>query len=132
MEKKKEPISYAIIRFQPHVETEEFANVGIVLLAPRSGFLDFRLEVKRVARITGFFESIEPAFVKNILKSYQFELLRIRTLAGFRPDGQTRFEFNKSGNAEHLFDSLTKDREGILRFSDVRFAMHDDPGKKIE
>ncbi len=34
---------YSIIRFQPYPETEEFANIGIVLYATVSKRLEFKL-----------------------------------------------------------------------------------------
>ena len=30
---------YAIVRFCPFIETEEFANVGVILIAPDAKFL---------------------------------------------------------------------------------------------
>ncbi len=128
---KKHAVSYAIIRFQPHVETEEFANIGIVLVAPRISFLDFRIEDRRLGRLTSFFDTVEATTTRDVLKSYHIELKRIRDLAG-HTGGQTRFEFELSDNAEHLFHALTKDREGMIRFSEVRFAMTDDPKGKLD
>ncbi|RCW87581.1 DUF3037 domain-containing protein [Phyllobacterium bourgognense] len=129
---KKHAISYAIIRFQPHVETEEFANIGIVLVAPRLSYLDFRLETRRLSRLTGFFDNLEPATIRGVLKNYNAELKRIRDLAGHTGDGQARFEFDLTDNADHLFHALTKDREGIIRFSEVRFAMSERPREKLD
>ncbi len=129
---KKHAVSYAIIRFQPHVETEEFANIGIVLVAPRMSYFDFRIETKRLGRLTSFFDSVEATTIRSVLKSYYVELKRISDLAGHTGSGQTRFEFELSDNAEHLFQALTKDREGIIRFSDVRFAMTDNPRHKLD
>ncbi|MBB3570786.1 DUF3037 domain-containing protein [Rhizobium sp. BK491] len=129
---KKHAVSYAIIRFQPHLETEEFANIGIVLVAPRMSYLDFRLETKRLGRLTSFFDSVEATTIRGVLRSYCTELKRIRDLAGHTGDGQSRFEFELSDNAEHLFHALTKDREGIIRFSDVRFVMTDNPKVKLD
>jgi len=34
---------YALLRFRPFAETGEFANVGIVMLAPEARFFGFRL-----------------------------------------------------------------------------------------
>lgn len=129
---KKHAISYAIIRFQPYVETEEFANIGIVLVAPRMGYLDFKLETRRVGRLTGFFDKMEPSAIRGILKNYYLELKRIKEFARHNGDGQTRFQFDASDNAEHLFRALTKDREGIIRFSDVRFVMTDNPKEMLD
>lgn len=129
---KKHAISYAIIRFQPHVETEEFANIGIVLVAPRMSYLDFRLETKRLGRLTSFFDTVEAATIRGVIKNYDIELKRIKDLAGHTGSGQSRFEFELRDNAEHLFHALTKDREGVIRFSDVRFAMTDNPRGKLD
>jgi hypothetical protein len=129
---KKHAISYAIIRFQPHVETEEFANIGIVLVAPRMSYFDFRIETRRLGRLTSFFDSVEAETTRAVLRSYHVELKRIRDLAGHVGDGQSRFEFELSDNAEHLFHALTKDREGMIQFSEVRFAMTDDPRGKLD
>ena len=129
---KKQAVSYAIVRFQPHVETEEFANIGIVIVAPRMSFLDFRLETRRLGRLTNFFDTVEAVTIRSVLKSYYTELKRIRDLAGHTGNGQSRFEFDLNDNAEHLFHALTKDREGVIRFSDVRFAMTDNPKAKLD
>jgi Protein of unknown function (DUF3037) len=129
---KKHAISYAIIRFQPYVETEEFANIGIVLVAPRMGYLDFKLETRRLGRLTGFFDSLEPSTIRVVLKNYHSELKRIRDFARRNGDGQARFQFDVTDNAEHLFRALTKDREGIIRFSDVRFAMTENPKEMLD
>jgi Protein of unknown function (DUF3037) len=129
---KKHAISYAIIRFQPYVETEEFANIGIVLVAPRMGYLDFKLETRRLGRLTGFFDSLEPSTIRVVLKNYNSELKRIRDFARHNGDGQTRLQFDVTDNAEHLFRALTKDREGIIRFSDVRFAMTANPKEMLD
>ena len=48
---------YALLRFRPFVETGEFANVGVVLLAPEARFFGFRL-LKRYGRITQFFHQL--------------------------------------------------------------------------
>jgi hypothetical protein len=129
---KKQAISYAIVRFQPHIETEEFANIGIVLVAPRMSYLDFKLETRRLARVTSFFDSLEATTIRLVLKNYYAELKRIKDIAGHNGNGQARFEFEVADNAEHLFHALTKDREGIIRFSEVRFAMTDNPKGKLE
>lgn len=129
---RKHAISYAIIRFQPHVETEEFANIGIVAVAPSIGYLDFKLETKRFGRLNKFFDCVDPEIIRQVIKNYNYELTRIRDLSGHSGNGQARFEFSITDNAEHLFHSLTKDREGIIRFSDVRFAMTNNAKIKLD
>lgn len=96
------------------------------------GYLDFRLETRRLGRVTGFFDSVEATTIRGVLKSYSTELKRIKDLAGHTGDGQSRFELELNDNADHLFRALTKDREGIIRFSEVRFAMTDSPKAKLD
>lgn len=117
---KKQVIRYAIVRFQPHIDTQEFANVGVVLPAP--DFFDFRIETKRLARITRFFGTVDPSLLKQALMNCNAELARLKDRAATEP----------TSSAEHLFAALTKDREGIIRFSEVRFAMHDEPARKLD
>jgi hypothetical protein len=119
----RQAIQYAIIRFQPHVETEEFANIGVILVAPQLGYFDFRIETKRIGRLTAFFDSLDARLVRQVLRDCRAELERVRTLAGYDHGGQTRLTLTLNESAEHLFAALTKDREGIIRYSDVRYAM---------
>lgn len=65
----KIPCQYAIVRFTPFVETGEFANVGIVLFAPRQKSLLFKLVTKRYARITGFFHELDAGVYATPLKT---------------------------------------------------------------
>jgi hypothetical protein len=128
----RQAVSYSIIRFRPYVETEEFVNVGIVLVAPELGYLDFRLETKNIGRLTSFFENLDHCVIHSVLKGLNLELERVRDTVGLLDDDQAGSTFNPRGNAEHLFDALTKDREGIIRFSDVRVALTNDPKSKLD
>ena len=56
---KKIACRYAIIQFMPYTETGEFANVGVVLACPETGYFDFKLQTKRYARITAFFNELD-------------------------------------------------------------------------
>lgn len=51
---------YAIVRFLPYAETQEFANVGIVLACPETGYFGFRLEIRHTRRFTDFFKELCP------------------------------------------------------------------------
>ncbi|ENY0008485.1 DUF3037 domain-containing protein, partial [Neisseria gonorrhoeae] len=35
---------FAVIRFMPYVQTREFANIGIIITHPKSGYFDFKIE----------------------------------------------------------------------------------------
>lgn len=60
---------YAIVRFAPYVETGEFANVGVLMVAPRQPYFGFKLETRRHGRITRFFEELEPKFYREALRA---------------------------------------------------------------
>ena len=129
---KPQPIRYSILRLQPHIETEEFANVGIALVAPELGYFDFRIETRRIGRYTSFFDQIDSGLLRSVLKHVARELARVRDLVGFDPDGQMRFDLDKRERADHLFAALVKDREGTIIYSDVRYAIHPDPKAMLD
>lgn len=67
---------YAIVRFAPFVETGEFANVGILMIAPKERFFGFKLETRRHGRITRFFEELDRKHYTQALYQVREELTR--------------------------------------------------------
>lgn len=121
---------YAIVRFLPYVETGEFANVGIVLTCPQTGYLGFKL-LRRSGRIVAFFDELDKNIFKNVRNSFDVELKRIReVLAVAEADGAG--QQHALALTKHLFAELVRPRESIIRFSELRAVLADDPGKKIE
>ncbi|HHL72549.1 MAG TPA: DUF3037 domain-containing protein [Bacteroidetes bacterium] len=128
---KKIACQYAIVRFAPFVETGEFANVGIVMMAQDSRYFGFELELKRYARITHFFEDVDARLYKKALYNVREELERIGDLLkahGF----DRRLKENDVDFAQRLFAELVRPRETIIRFGQVRTALADDPEKKLK
>lgn len=113
---------YAIIRFLPYAETGEFANVGIVLACPETGFLDARLmPTKKTGRITGFFEQLDKQIYRDTLNYLDDELQRVRQMvrdAGHRDGGVL---------VKQMFAGLTRPREALLRFGEIRVVLAEDP-----
>jgi hypothetical protein len=124
-----QPLKYSVIRLRPHAETEEFANVGIVLVAPRTGYFDFRLETTNIERITAFFDKISPELVAAFLQDCKSDLDRLRDLAN---QDRVPNALAVQADADALFSALTKDREGVIRFSDIRYALDASPSEKLE
>jgi hypothetical protein len=116
---------YAIVRFLPYRETGEFANVGIVMLCPEVGYFDFKL-LARGRRITEFFKPMDAGVYSTVAKHFKLELLRIRNMLVHQPV-QMNVEF-----ARNLFGELTRQRETMLRFDDVRVVLADDPALKLD
>lgn len=113
---------YAIVRFMPFVETGEFANVGILAVAPDRRFFDFRLQDQRYKRITGFFEDADAQLFKATMRSVKNELERVQALLQ-----ETNF-----GDALNYFREIVRPRETIARYSEARFAVTTDPSKELD
>ncbi|MWL91583.1 DUF3037 domain-containing protein [Cupriavidus sp. SW-Y-13] len=113
---------YAIVRFMPYVETEEFANVGVVLACPKTGFFDFKL-LPRVRRITAFFEELDASVYRTAREALRAELLRIKELFG-RTAGTITL-------GTRLFDELVRPRESMIRFADVRVILTESPTDEL-
>ncbi|RLA41265.1 MAG: DUF3037 domain-containing protein [Gammaproteobacteria bacterium] len=122
---------YAIVRFAPFVETGEFANVGIIMMAPKQRFFAFELELKRYARITHFFEDVDAKLYRNSLYNLKDELERVASVLkehGF----DKRLKTSDIDFANGLFNEVIRTRETIVRFSEVRTVLTDDPKEKIK
>lgn len=123
---------YAIIRFAPFVETGEFANVGVLLFAPKQRFFEFcLLGLHKHGRVTHFFEEMKPEVYKEAVRNLREELKRIRNIA---QHGSLRGErtLGDSGLAYHLFKEVIRPREGLVRFSEPRIVLANNPRKKLE
>ena len=122
---------YAIVRFMPFVETGEFANVGVVLFAPKVRYFGFHLLGNRTGRITGFFEQLDAQVFRAAMRTFRDELQRIDAMikqAGSDP----RFNLPVRDGALALWNEVIKPRETMLRFSEPRMAMADDAGAKVQ
>lgn len=108
---------YAIVRFIPFSETQEFANVGVLLFTPKSGFVDFKLAPNRFSRVTDFFDDLNGDLYRNALITFEKELTRVREL-GNKFYGEQQVE---------LLEEVTRFREGIISFSETRALLHEDP-----
>lgn len=111
---------YAIIRFMPYRETEEFANVGVVLTCPEIGYFDYKLQTRRYAHITSFFEELDSSTYSNAIKLFKGELARIK-------EQITSVQSESPDILRKVFDSLLQPRESIIRFSEGRPRLSEKP-----
>lgn len=126
---KKFACQYALLRFRPFVETGEFANVGIVMMAPEARFFGFRL-LKHYGRITKFFHQLDHKVYLDGKRLFKEELDRftgeLRRLAldgrKTQPDIQL---------ARNLFTELVRSREAMLQFAEQRVVLADNPKEKL-
>lgn len=103
---------YAIVRFLPCIETGEFANVGILLWAPKNRYLGFKLLRKKHARITQFFEELDRGMYLRTMANLDAELRRVRgmlkgQIAEFG-DNDREYGFHKG-----LFQELIRPRKPL-------------------
>lgn len=126
---KKFACQYALLRFRPFVETGEFANVGIVLMAPEARFFGFRL-LKRYGRITQFFHQLDRKVYLDGRELFKEELVRFTgDLRRLALDGRkTQPDLTLARN---LFNELVRPREAMLQFADQRLVLADDPKVKL-
>lgn len=126
---KKFACHYALLRFRPFVETGEFANVGIVMMAPEARFFGFRL-LKRYGRITQFFHQLDRKVYLEGRELFKEELDRFTgELRRLALDGRkTQPDITLARN---LFAELVRPREAMLQFAEQRVVLADNPKEKL-
>ncbi|MEJ6007753.1 DUF3037 domain-containing protein [Paucibacter sp. AS339] len=123
---KKFACRYAIVQFLPYSETGEFANVGLVLTCPTTGFFEFKLEIRKYGRVTGFFDELPADVYRTAMKLMEGELTRVRGLVREQPSGPHRADQIRA-----LLDGLAHPREAIVRFGAIRPVLTDDPQAEL-
>jgi hypothetical protein len=108
---------YAVIRFMPFAETREFANVGVVVIAPKLGLYDFKLAPKTFNRVTKFFDDLDGVVYKHAIEGFEEELKRIRNyLVHNHVQGKRLVDY---------FKEITRTRESVLHFGEVGTMLTD-------
>ncbi|MGY6588481.1 MAG: DUF3037 domain-containing protein [Wenzhouxiangella sp.] len=122
---------YAIVRFAPFVETGEFANVGVLMMAPHDRFFAFKLETRRFARITRFFEQLDRKHYLRALRRLQDELERVHELLKAHGFDRRRKQVDLD-LAQRMFTEIIRPRESTVRFSEPRVVLADNPAEKLD
>lgn len=118
---------YAIVRFLPYTETGEFANVGVVLTCPQTGYFDFKL-LNRVRRITAFFEELEANVYRSARKSFENELKSVKITV----EAQRLTSDIADAAFKRMFAELVRPRESMIRFDQPRVVLTEAPAEKLE
>ena len=128
---RKVPCQYVIVRFTPYVETGEFANVGVVMIAPQDRYFGFKLLTRRHGRITKFFEELEAKVFRSAMYELNEELGRVHdVLKGHGFD--RRLKNNDIDFAKRLFAEVLRPRETIVRFGEPRVVLTENPKDKLK
>ena len=112
---------YSIVRYAPYAETEEFANIGVVMCAPKENFFDFQLTKRNDARVKSFFhdDSIFPIAKDAIQREIQFAKVQA-----------TQIEDPKQ--LAQFFRYFTTKKESIFQFSDSRVLLGGNPKEELQ
>jgi hypothetical protein len=112
--------NYAVIRLVPHVEREEFINIGVVLFCRARRFLDARIRLDR-ARLA----AISPELDVDMLQA-QLDLIPLICTGGKNagPIGEL--------STEERFRWITSPRSTIIQFSPVHAGLTDDPRATLD
>ena len=127
---KKFACHYAIVRFMPFVETGEFANVGVVMFAPNARYFGFKLLGNRYARVTNFFEQMDAKIFRASMGTFREELQRIDGMLKQMGTDRRMKSLDRDG-AVRLWGEIIKPRETMLRFSDSRVVLAEEPRAKM-
>lgn len=119
---------YAIVRFMPYIETGEFANVGILLWAPKTRYLGFKLLRRKHARITQFFEEMDRGVYLKTMANLDAELNRVQSMVR---DATYQSDNREYGFHKGLFQELIRPRETIVRFSEQRAVLTENPEQTL-
>ncbi|MHB1187987.1 DUF3037 domain-containing protein [Thiobacillus sp.] len=121
---------YAIVRFMPFVETGEFANVGVVMFAPNARYFGFKLLGNRYARVTNFFEQMDAKVFRASMSTFREELQRIDGMLKQMGTDRRLKTLDRDG-AVRLWGEIIKPRETMLRFSESRVVLAEEPRAKM-
>jgi hypothetical protein len=125
----KLPCDYAILRFLPYPETEEFVNAGVVLLQAKTGFFRFDI-AKRWKRVTAFFAELDADVYRAGLGFVRQELQEFEHYFGGGVNARRGLALEFPGIAA-AFANLVRPRESLFRYSGIRTVMAEDPAKKL-
>lgn len=120
----KHVCQYAILRFVPYPETGEFANVGVVLVNAELNYFGFKLTHRGWGRISTFFELLDRNIFVAALQGYEKTLERLC--------GSVDAEARQNASALKLFQELTRRRNGVIQYSDLRVRVAEDPEAALQ
>lgn len=115
--------NYAVLRFQPYLDTGEFANLGIIMLCNNGAFLQ-RVETISRKRITHFFDKLPVKVFTQARQHFVTELKRTVDLANHHK-GQLDVQLR-------IFNDLVEPREAMFRFSKPGTLAAKDPKTALD
>ena len=112
---------YALLRFMPYREAEEFVNIGVVLACPKTGFLDILVERDKFRRVTDFFPEFKDRQVTTIYRDGLKILLGELDRFALQSKHDRRLNHPQgAAQVRETFLAITRPREAIFHFSAPR------------
>jgi hypothetical protein len=111
---------YAVIRYVPRPDREEFLNVGVILYCPSKKFLQMKFALNK-DRLTSFYAEADVEELDNLLEAFKEVCCGSSTNSPIaKLDIGNRFRW------------LTATRSTIVQLSKVHPGFCDDPMDKLE
>lgn len=112
---------FTVVRFMPYVQTREFANIGIILTCPKTGYFNYIIEHK-YARLSKFFNKFDSSVYKAVINAFKDELDRVKEIAESSTPEQIR----------GILDHIARPREAVILTSEVAVTTGDIPHNEME
>lgn len=120
----KTPFQYAVIRYMPDAVTGEFANVGVVVLAPQAKFLRARC-TKRYGRTSQFFGSVDGQHFRRVLEMIEMGVRQIERELG-------TFLLDLPEDVVDVLRRIIPIDDSTLLFGETKGGLTSDPRKTLE
>lgn len=131
---KKLACNFTVLRFLPYTEPGEFVNLGVALACPDLHWFGYRMETRRLDRITDFFPELKQnktAFVEG-RKLFKAELDRVAALMNDRK-GSDQLRFKEDAKLfNQVFLNLVRPREEVFCFSQPRTCLTEEPKAELD
>jgi hypothetical protein len=124
---------FAVIRFLPYPETQEFVNVGVALGCPEIGFFDFRLEMQRRDRVNRFFSELDPEVYVQGRKMFHAELDRMKHVLSDKHARGNNWLLEPDQQAfSASFRAFVRPHESVFRFGGLGVSLAMNPGQELD
>jgi hypothetical protein len=120
MMQERQLFEYAVIRFVPCVEREEFINVGVILFCQSQNFLDTRFKLNE-EKLKAIAPGVEICEIEDRLSAFS-------KICSGRKTGGKIGELPLSGR----FRWLTATRSTVIQTSSVHPGLCDNAGETLE
>ncbi len=107
--------NYALLRFLPYPETEEFVNVGVLLNCDHPCLLHFLMETKMSERVKTMFPDQNEEAFEAAATAMEQEMKRVTS------------EARDPKSARNAFNEAVRPRESVLRFGEPRTILTSSP-----